>query len=564
MVSPTFAQITASGSLPLLDMCVIAAYFVSIMALGLMSVRKLKMTGETYFLAGRSLKWPVVGAALFASNISTIHLVGLAEGGYKHGMVIGNFEWMATFTLIILALVFAPFYFSSRIATLPEYLERRYDPLARSIMAFMAIMAALLIHIGISLYAGAQVFEEFFGINVTFSIVIISLMTAIYTVVGGLTAVVVTETLQAVILLLGAVLVTMFALFQLPEVGIDSWAGLEQATKDGQLSMLRSSNADGYAWYAFLLGYPVLGIWYWCTDQTIVQRVLGAETRQDGQGGALFAGLLKITPTFLMVLPGVLAYVLFRDLIGDDSAQTLPVLITQLVPTGLKGLIAAALLAALMSTIAAALNSAGTLVAVDIVKQFRPHTTDRAQVRIGRIAAVVVMLLAMAWSTQGDKFESIFEAINKMPAQFLAPPITTVFLWGVFWRRGTKQAALATLALGFGLGLVAFAVDLPLITIYETTKVVNGVETLVPQQLITERWGIPFMMQAWWGFCLCSAIYLGVSLCTPAPLPDQVDGLTWPNPLSVLTREPFVGVSDPRLLAAILLLVMAILYITFR
>lgn len=560
LITPHFAQQTSQDALPTLDLIVIGTYFVVIMAVGLLSVRRLKMTGETYFLAGRSLRWPVVGAALFASNISTIHLVGLAEGGYKHGLVIGNFEWMATLTCIILALVFAPFYFQSRIATLPEYLERRYDPLARSIVAFMAIMAALLIHIGISLYAGAQVFQQFFDIPVIASIIIISVMTAIYTVVGGLTAVVVTETLQTVILLIGAVIVTLLAMFQLPEAGINSWSDLVANTKPDQLHMLHESNDEGYAWYAFLLGYPVLGIWYWCTDQTIVQRVLGAREQQDAQGGALFAGLLKILPTFLMVLPGVFAYALYRGQIGENSAQTLPVLITELVPTGLRGLIAAALLAALMSTIAAALNSAGTLVAVDISKHFYPDLSDRKQVTIGRISAIVVMLLAMAWSTQGDKFGSIFEAINKMPAEFLAPPITTVFLWGVFWRRGTKQAALATLVLGFVFGLIVFAVDLPLITIFEKTAEDGSV---APMQFVTEYLGIPFMMQAWWLFCLCSVIYVTVSLMTPKPSNEQLEGLTWPNPLAFITNEEFRGASDPRAIAGVLLLIMIGMYSMF-
>lgn len=547
-----------------LDMAVIAIYFAVIMAVGLLSVRKLTMTGETYFLAGRSLHWPVVGAALFASNISTIHLVGLAEGGFKHGMVIGNFEWMAAFTLCLLALVFVPFYYGAQISTLPEYLERRFGPAARSIMAVMAIMAALLIHIGISLYAGAQVFEQFFNIEVNYSILIISGMTALYTVVGGLTAVVVTETLQTVILLIGAAIVTVLGLMQLPEAGITSWADLQEAVKPEQMSMLQASNAEGFSWYAFVLGYPVLGVWYWCTDQTIVQRVLGADTERDAQYGALFAGLLKILPTFLMVFPGVLAYVLFREQIGDDTARTLPTLITELVPPGLKGLLAAALLAALMSTIAAALNSAATLVAVDIVGHFRPQTTDRQQVLVGRIAAIVVMLMAMVWSTQGDKFGSIFEAVNKMPAQFLAPPISAVFLWGVFWPRGTKEAALTTLGLGFGLGLIAFAVDLPLITLSEKLVEIDGTLVTAPEQLITERWGIPFMMQAWWGFCICSVIFVVVSWLTPPPSPEQTEGLCWSNPLAFLTHERFAGLSDPRLLAALLLTIMAGLYVVFR
>ena len=424
----------------------------------------------------------------------------------------------------------------------------------------MGIAAAMLIHIGISLYAGAKVFEGFFGIDVMTSIIVISVITAIYTVIGGLKAVVVTETVQTVILLAGAVIVTVLAAMQAGDAGIDSWDALVEATKPGQTNMLHSSHETGMTWYGFLLGFPVLGLWYWCSDQTIVQRLLGAEKQQDAQLGALFAGFLKILPVFLMVLPGVLAYALFRDKIGDNAQQTLPVLITQLVPTGLRGLITAALLAALMSTVASALNSTSTLVAVDIVKQLRPKTSDAAQVMIGRIAAVLVMLLAIAWSTQGDKFGSIFEAINKMPAQFMAPPIATVFFWGIFWRRGTQQAALATLIIGFALGLVVFVLDLPLITIYEGP---NDKGEIVPLQLVSEVWGIKFLMQAWWGFCLCSVLYIVTSLMTPPPRAEQVEGLTWPSPLAVLTSEPFKGVADPRIYAAILFASLIALYATF-
>jgi SSS family solute:Na+ symporter len=539
-------------NIPVIDLVIIITYLLGIMFVGLWVGRKTdKQTSDTYFLAGRNLRWPVVGAALFASNISTIHLVGLAEGGYKHGLVIGNFEWMATFTLIILALVFAPFYFRTRISTLPEFLEKRYSPVARTLLAIMFIMSALLIHIGISLYAGAAVFQQFFGINVYASIVIISVVTAVYTVVGGLRAVVVTETIQAVILLLGAVVVTLLALFSLPEVGIDSLSALKEATREHQLSMLHTSNEEGYAWYAFLLGYPILGLWYWCTDQTIVQRVLGARTEKDAQLGALFAGLLKILPLFLMVLPGVFAYVLYHELIGDQAAQTLPVLITQLVPTGIRGVIAAALLAALMSTIAAALNSTGTLVAKDIAKHVRPDLSDEAQVRIGRISAVVVMLLAMLWSTQGGRFGSIFEAINKMPAQFIAPPIATVLLWGVFWRRGTRQAGVFTLALGFGGGLILFVLDL-------------GLGVFGGKQWVTEGLQIPFMMQAWWLFCILSVFYVFVSLLTQAPSLEQVKDITWERPGQVLFHGKLTGVGDPRVVAGMLLVAMAVLYALLR
>jgi Na+/proline symporter len=654
------------GSVWSIDLVVIVAYLLGIMFVGIWSVWRQKLTGDVYFLAGRALGWPMVGAALFASNISTIHLVGLAQDGYKRGLVVGNFEWMATFTLMLLALVFAPFYFRSRISTLPEFLEKRYGRLARSIMAFMAILAAVLIHIGISLYAGSEVFEQFFGVPVEVSIIIISTVTAIYTVVGGLRAVVVTETIQSVILLGGAVLITALAVARLPDHDVNSWADfnrkidvqhsaealgqtaemlneaaavaandkaesraavadlmwacarqlkeseklnfvvgeLERAEqgelaalfadpqrwddlasaadcfvpaatalraaqqqvlaagdmnaylatdrpiRTPRLSMLRAEGP--YYWLAILLGYPILGVWYWCSDQTIVQRVLGAKNELNAQNGALFAGLLKITPVFLMVLPGTVAYIILRDEIGDETAKTLPIMITVLMPRGLKGLMAAALMAALMSTIAAALNSVGTLVAKDIVGYFRPQTSDAAQVRVGRISAVVLMLLAMAWSTQGGKFGTIFEIINKIPALFLAPPITTVFLWGVFWRRGTKQAAVTVLSLGLSIGFCLFLVD---------TKQVAGAEWISDDRA---GLGIPFMMQAVYMFVIWSVLYVVVSLATPAPPREQVENTTWPNPLAVVFRGRLIGWYDPRLLTAVLLVLTLGLYWVFR
>ena len=534
--------------IPVLDLVIIILYLLGILFVGVFATRKQKLTSDNYFLAGRRLNWGMVGAALFASNISTIHLVGLAASGYNEGLVWGNFEWMACFTLILLGLVFAPFYFKNKISTLPEFLEKRYSPAARTFLAFMAIIGALFIHIGMSLYAGAAVFEQFFGINVVSSILIISVITAIYTVLGGLRAVVITETIQTGVLLLGAVIVTLFAIFALPDHGINSFAEFKAAVKPDQLSMIHTDNSNGLAWYAVLLGYPVLGVWYWCSDQTIVQRVLGAKTERDAQLGPLFAGFLKILPVFIIVFPGVLAYVVFQDIIGTNSNQALPVLISQLIPTGLKGLISAGLLAALMSTIAAALNSSATLVAVDIVKRIKPETSDKKQIQIGRISAIIVMILAMLWSTQGGKFSSIFEAINTIAAN-LAPPITTVFFWGVFFRRGTKQAALSTLIFGFILGVIVFVVDLP---------------AFGTEKIITDGWGIPFMMQAWWLFCICSILYFFVSYITPKPNPEQIKDLTWSKPSAFLTTGKISGLSDPRIVAGALLIVIAVLYVILQ
>ena len=544
-------------SIDTIDLVIIVVYLVGILMIGILSVRLRKMTSEGYFLAGRGLGWVMVGAALFASNISTVHLVGLAASGYNEGLVWGNFEWLAAITLIMLGLVFAPFYFKSRISTLPEFLEKRYGSTARTIMAFIAIIGALFVHIGMSLYAGAVVFHAFFGINVLTSILVISVITAVYTVLGGLKAVVVTESVQTIILILGAILLTGFAIAALPDHGVNSMAELKAQLKPGQLNMLHSKESlgllgeggfeSGLTWYACLLGYPVLGLWYWCSDQTIVQRVLGAKSKHAAQMGPIFAGFLKILPVFILVFPGVIAYVLFKDIIGADANQALPVMIDQLLPTGLKGVMAATLLAALMSTIAAALNSSATLVAVDIVKRLRPSTTDRQQIKYGRIAAIVVMLLAMLWSTQGDKFSSIFEGINKIAAA-IAPPVATVFLFGVFSKRGTSRAAIVTLVSGLILGITAFCLDF---------------EPISGQMYLTRGLSIPFMMQAWWLFVICTVIYFVVSYTSPKPPAEVIENYTWESPLSVITRGKFEGVKDVRLWAGILVVTLVVMYFIF-
>ena len=379
-----------------IDVVVIAVYLIGITLFGIFVGYRRNASSDQYFLANKSLGWFTVGAAVFTSNISTIHLVGLAAGGAKDGLVIGNFEWMACFTLIALALLFTPFYIRSGVRTLPEFMERRYGPGARTFLAFIGLVGALLIHIGISLFAAAKVFESFLGIPMIYTIIVLSLFTVTYTALGGLKAVVMTENIQVLLLLGGATLVTVLGIKALPGVGINDLASFKEAVAPGQLHMLHPVvNSQGhlsdFSWLGVLLGYPILGIWYWCADQTHVQRVLGARSMRDGQNGALFAGFLKITPVFLMVLPGIIGYVLWQK--GAFQLQTLPSgspdyntmlpnLISHLVPIGLRGLLAACMAAALMSCMAAALNSCATLISMDIVKRIRPETPDKRVVAI--------------------------------------------------------------------------------------------------------------------------------------------------------------------------------------
>ncbi|WP_209332214.1 sodium:solute symporter family transporter [Lunatimonas salinarum] len=533
-------------SISTIDISIIAVYLIAILVIGVWVSRSNNNGADGYFLAGRTLKWPVIGAALFASNISTVHLVGLAASGFRDGLVWGNFELLAIVTLIMLSLIFAPFYFKNKIATLPEFLEKRYNATVRSFMAVLALLGALFMHIGVSLYAGAVVFEHFFGLNVYASILTISLITTIYTVVGGLQSVVITETIQTVILIAGAITLSLFGVWALPAHGITSWSELVNAAKPEQLNLIPTkSNPSGLTWQALFLGYPVIGIWYWCADQTIVQRVLGAESLQDAKIGPLFAAFIKVLPIFLFILPGVLGYVLFRDVITDPN-DTFPVLITHLLPVGLKGLMAAALLAALMSTIAAALNSAGTLVSIDIAKVNHPDISESKQILIGRVTAVIVMVIAISWSPLIARFNSIFEAINVL-LTVISPPITTVFIWGIFWRRGNHQGALATFAGGFLLGLFAFLVDFP---VFGDAK------------MITEGMGISFMMQAWWLFVACSVIYFAVSLATPAPDYPNISNYTLESPFAILKKEPLEKRNTPILLTIVLMLLLILIYTT--
>lgn len=557
-----------------IDVAVIAIYLIGITAFGIWIGYRKNTSSQQYFLANKSLGWFTVGAAVFTSNISTLHLVGLAAGGAEDGMVIGNFEWMACFTLIALALIFAPFYINSGVSTLPEFMERRYCPQARTFLAVIGLLGALLIHIGISLFAAAKVFESFLGVPMIWTIIVLSLFTVTYTILGGLKAVVMTENIQVCLLLIGATLVTVLGIKALPGVGVNDIATFKESVAPGQMNMLKpilnaEGHLNGYSWLSVLLGYPILGIWYWCADQTHVQRVLGAKSLKDGQNGALFAGFLKITPVFLMVLPGIVGYVLWQKGAIDlgvvastgkpDYNKMLPLLINLLIPVGLKGLLAASMAAALMSCMAAALNSCATLISLDIVKRVRPDTSDKKTVVIGRIATGVIMLLAMLWSTQGDQFGTIFEAINKIPMTF-APAVTTVFVLGVLWKRGTKQAAMTTLYIGSLIGVTYFLVDMPGIG---KQILGEGIAHKNFTGLITDPLqgiGIPFMLVGPILTVFCVAIYVITSLMTPPMPEEEVSKVCWDHPMAFL-KGRITGASDPRMVTLILLAVVGVLYV---
>lgn len=526
------------------DIAIVVVYLVGIVALGCFAgvKQRRKSEGENYFLAGKTLTWTIIGLALFSTNISTIHLVSLAQEGYVNGLAYGNFEWMAAFTLIALSLFFAPFYIRANVATLPDFLEKRYSRPCRDWLAMVSVISAIFIHIGFSLYTGAVVLKGLFGFNIMLSIISIAALTGLYTIIGGLMAVVLTESVQTIILLAGAICITAIGF-----VKVGGWSGLAASVDPVKLTVLRSStDPSGLPWYSVFLGYPIIGLWYWCADQTIVQRVLGAKDENHARVGPLFAAFIKILPVFIFVLPGTICLALINQ--GKlpntlkDSADTYAFLITNILPIGLKGLVAAALLAALMSTVSGALNSIATLVSYDLVRRWRPATPDRTLVVIGRWVTFVAMVAAIAWSPCVAHYKSIFQGITAIIC-YIAPPITTVFLWGVLWRRASATGAIVTLWTGFALGFGVFLLDW-----YKKTT----------------HWSVPSMMATFYLFVICSAILAFFSWIRPQKHTAESEALVWKNPMDALRGDAWPGIGNYKLLAAIVFCAMVTLYIIFK
>jgi SSS family solute:Na+ symporter len=546
-----------------IDLAISVLYFLGIVFVGLWTGLKKKTVASgdassDYFLAGQSLKWPMIGLALFATNISCLHLVSLAQSGFDTGLLSGNFEWMASFTLILLSLFFVPFYIRSKVATLPDFLEKRYNRACRDWLAVISIVSAVVIHIAFSFLAGGIVLKTLFGVDMYTSVIVIAFFTGLYTIIGGLRAVVVTESIQTIVLLTGAIVITVVCYNKVGGWG-EITSTLQSTGELDKLSMLKpADDPGGMPWYAIFLGYPVLGIWYWCADQTIVQRVLGAKDENHARLGSLFCGFIKILPVFIFVLPGLMAYVLAKKGMFDissiqtigtdgktvtDSKAVYTLMITQLVPKGLVGVLAAALLSGLMSQISGALNSIATLFSYDLYKRFKPEAGDQQLVRIGRISAGVALVASIGLLPLLNKYESLFSGINDIIAH-IAPPITTVFLLGIFWKKASAKSAQYTLWLGSLLGAVVFVVN-----------------KTYPTSIIGD---IPFMMMAFYLFCSCVALQLILSYVFPVQHTESSAVLFWKSPLEPLSAKGWSGIGNYKFLSVLLLLVMTVLYSIFK
>ncbi|MBS1577271.1 MAG: sodium:solute symporter [Bacteroidetes bacterium] len=544
------------------DIIITIAYILFIVTIGLWSSKKkagTTTTSKEYFLAGKTLRWPVIGLALFATNISCLHLISLAQSGFDTGLIYGNFEWMAAFTLILLAVLFIPFYIRSGVSTLPDFLEKRYNGACRNWLAGISIVSAVVIHIAFSFLAGGIVLETLFGINMYVSIIIIAALTGLYTIIGGLRAVVMTESIQSIVLIIGAILITYFAWQH-----IGSWEQIKTVLHENnsldKLSMIRPiGDKSGLSWVAVFLGYPVIGIWYWCADQTIVQRALGAKDENHAKVGSLFCGFIKILPVFIFVFPGLLAFILYKtggfDLSSlpkvmkdgemvPDSKAVYALMITQLVPKGVVGILVAALLSGLMSQIAGALNSISTLASYDLYKRIKPDTADKKLVWVGRWTAGIALLLSVLLLPLLNQYQSLFEGLSDVIAH-IAPPITCVFLLGIFWGKASAKAAQYTLWIGSVLGVVVFIIN-------KTA----GDATLIGR--------IPFMMMAFYLFMACVIIQVILSYIFPVQHTEDSEKLYWKSIWEPLKEKGWPGLGNYKVLSFLLIAVMVALYWVFR
>jgi len=543
------------ATLATLDWLLIGLYFALILGVAWWTAGRKRQTRETsagYFLAGRDVGWFVVGAALFASNIGSEHLVGLAGTGYDSGVAVGQFEVLASLILLILGWLFVPFYLRSGVFTMPEFLERRYSSGARWYLAVVSIIGYVLTKISVTLYAGGIVFEVLVGGRFWTGALIIVLATGVYTILGGLRAVLYTEMLQMFMLVGGAVLVTVLGLGEL-----GGWGVMRASVESSFFDMWLPASHPSFPWTGILFGAPILGVWYWCTDQFIVQRVLSANGIDPARRGTIFGGYLKLLPLFIFVVPGIVAHALVKSgqLTLSSADHALPEMIRTLLPIGVRGLVVAGFLAALMSSLAAVFNSCSTLITWDVYRKLRPAASERQLVLVGKLATGLLVGLGLLW-IPFMKFISgqLYVYLQSVQA-YISPPIAAVFLLGVFWRRVNARGALASLLTGFVLGMARLVLEL-------TKGSQSG--------FLYWYADINFLHFAILLFAVCTGVLIAVSLLTPAESDDKLAGLTFATARTSATSSEPGMVSNPiwrrrdLWLSLVLVACVCLVWLTFR
>lgn len=493
-----------------LDWISIALYFLVLLGIAVWVIRKKKNNTEDYFLAGRNIGWFVVGASIFASNIGSEHVVGLAGTGASNKLPLLIYEIQA-WVVLILGWVFLPFYARSGVFTMPEFLEKRFDSRSRWVLSIFSIIAYVLTKISVTIYAGGVVVSALLGIDFWTGAIATVILTGIYTVLGGMRAVVYTETLQAVLLIIGAAVLTFVGLDR-----VGGWGSMQATLGPEYFNMWRPATDPDFPWPSLLITSTIVGIWYWCTDQYIVQRALTAQNIKEGRRGTIFGALLKLLPVFLFLIPGVIALTLKMrgELHWDNPDEAFPVLMSNLLPSGLRGLVAAGLLAALMSSLASVFNSCSTLFTVDIYKKLRPNAPEKKLVRTGQIATVFVVIIGIIWIPIMANISGVLYEYLQSVQSYIAPPITAVFILGIFYKRINATGAFATLVMGI---IVAFFRIL--------LELIKG--NLDPDTFLFKLGNMNFLSFGAWFFLFCLVFLVVVSLLTKAPDREKIVNLTF-------------------------------------
>ena len=429
------------NALTTLDHAVIIVYVVSLLTLGFWVSFRKQHTSDL-FLAGRTLGWPNIGLSIFGTNVSPSMMIASCGLAYSAGMVGGNFEWLAWMFLLLLAMVFVPHYLHSKVSTMPEFMSRRFGKGCHDFLAWYTLFGTVLLWLGGTLYAGGTLMGQIMGWPLWLSVLFLAVVATSFTVAGGLAAVVYTDSFQSLLMIAASVWLTIVGVTQAGGI-----TGMADSLPPDYWALFRPASDSKYPWHAIILGYPVIGIWFWCTDQTIVQRVLGGRDLRQGQLGAVFAGYLKILTPLIFFVPGIACKVLHPNLADQDTAYM--TMVTTYLPNGMIGLIVAVLIAALISTVDSGLNSFSTIFTLDIYcNLFRAEASTRERILVGRLTTVAAAIIAIGWALTMQRFEkSLFDLLQGI-ISFLAPPMTAVFLVGIVWKRATPTAALLTLIFG--------------------------------------------------------------------------------------------------------------------
>lgn len=582
------------GTLAVIDWIVVAGYFLVILGIAWWVIKQKTDTTDDFFLAGRHLGWFVVGTSIFASNIGSEHLVGLSGSGATDGVALAHYELHA-WCLLILAWVMIPFYIRSKVFTMPEFLERRFSPLARTLLSSVSLIGYVLTKIAVGIFAGGVVMSvlipelNFMGMN-SFWIgsILVIIFTGIYTALGGLRAVAYTEAVQAIVLVVGSAFVLFYGLQAVGGwgrlvdiVGPEMFNLWKPLVPDGVNSTWAPVNTgdqmawyfnDQYPWLGMLFAAPIVGLWYWTTDQYIVQRVLGAPDEQQARRGSIFAAFLKLFPVFIFIIPGIIAFALAKsgqitemqqfmigadgEVIRENAQAAFPLMVANLLPVGIRGLVVASLLAALMSSLAGVFHASSTLFTMDLYNKLKPKSTDQELVWVGRLAVGVMIVIGLLWIPVIQGSRGLYDYLQGIQS-YLAPPIFVVFFMGIFNSRLNKQGCLSALIVGIALGLFRLIVDTP-VFLMDDFAYTQGSFLWIVNNIFFQYYSLGM-------FLICIVVMVVVSYMTSEPDQEKISGLTYKTLTEEDKRESRASWTWKDVaLSALLMVIIIGIYLYFR